>query len=312
MYGIAEAISISRFETAHPAAFRALADKYNLHGDIRELEAVDAYYDRELFDRAKTAALTISKYIPEIVHHFYTAKEAQDKFLLSGVCVGAITYRVGQLDSYNIVTQIAEILVNNSVNLQTQTPVTEVEYDLTTQKWRVETPRGSILGGQVVHATNGYIKYLVPSFSTVIKPSRGHVTAQIPPKSLSISPLGRAFCFIYAHGEFDYLTQQHPCNGGKLILGGGYYEDPQPYTDDDSEISESVGTYLRNQLREVVQWGDAMDPEGRENMLWSGIMGFSADELPWVGPLPEKLGGGDGQWVCGGYTGEGSLSKVSY
>ena len=309
-YGIEEAMAISRFESAHPAAFRALANKYNLVGDVRELEAVDAFYDRDLFERASKAASEITEHVPEIAHKFYTAKEAQAEFLLSSECVGAITYRVGQLDSYKLVTQLAEILVNKGMNLQTQTPVTNVSYDLKNQKWRIQTPRGDILGSQVVHATNGYINYLVPLFETIIRPCRAHVTAQVPPQSLSVSPLGRAYCFIYAHGEFDYLTQQHPHDGGKLLLGGGFYEDVQPYTHDDSETSEHVRRYLAHQLREVVQWGGANDPGQRTHMLWSGIMGFSADELPWVGSLPKDLGGGEGQWICGGYTGEGNSSAL--
>ena len=41
-------------------------------------------------------------------------------------------------------------------------------------------------------------------------------------------------------------------------------------------------------------------------MAWSGIMGFSDDELPWVGMVPESVGGGQGQWICAGYTGNGT------
>jgi hypothetical protein len=35
-------------------------------------------------------------------------------------------------------------------------------------------------------------------------------------------------------------------------------------------------------------------------------MGFSEDGCPWVGKLSEDLGGGDGQFICAGYTGEGT------
>ena len=34
-------------------------------------------------------------------------------------------------------------------------------------------------------------------------------------------------------------------------------------------------------------------------------MGFSRDSCPWVGALPQSVGGGAGQWICAGYTGEG-------
>ncbi|KAK8045156.1 FAD dependent oxidoreductase [Apiospora rasikravindrae] len=38
---------------------------------------------------------------------------------------------------------------------------------------------------------------------------------------------------------------------------------------------------------------------------WSGIMGYSRDANPWVGPVPASAGGGEGLWLCAGYTGHG-------
>lgn len=38
---------------------------------------------------------------------------------------------------------------------------------------------------------------------------------------------------------------------------------------------------------------------------WSGIMGFSRDGWPWVGSVPDSAGGGDGLWLCAGYSGGG-------
>ena len=36
---------------------------------------------------------------------------------------------------------------------------------------------------------------------------------------------------------------------------------------------------------------------------WTGIMGYSRDECPWVGGVPGQQQ--EGLWVCGGYTGHG-------
>jgi glycine/D-amino acid oxidase-like deaminating enzyme len=307
-YGIEEAIVMSRFESRHPRALVELAKKYDLKCDVRELETVDAYYDLDGLRRATRAAKEISKCIPELIHHLYSSKEAQEKFRVSGGCVGAITYPAGQLWPYKLVTQIVEMLVNNGVNLQTETLVTSAVKD--GDKWKVETPRGSIVTKNVVHATNGYIQYLVPSFGTVIKASRGHMTAQTPPKNLSEQPLDRTYSFVYANGKFDYFIQQPVYDGCKLMLGGGYYDDPQPNTFNDAEASESVLQYLRDQLPHVFQWEGKENPEARVHMKWSGIMGFSKDGIPWVGTLSEQLGGGNGQWICAGYTGEGTFPAM--
>ena len=161
-YGIEEAIIISRFESSHPAALVNLAKKYDIKCDIRELETVDAYYDCAGLDRATAAANAVSKYIPELAYEIHSGKEAREKFRLSDECVGAITYPAGQIWPYKLVTQIVEFLVDNGLNLQTETPVTEVVRE--GNKWRVDTPRGAILATNVIHATNGYTRLSSPVF----------------------------------------------------------------------------------------------------------------------------------------------------
>ena len=245
----------------------------------------------------------MSKYIPELVHQFYPAEEAQINFRVSDQCVGAITYPIGQLNSYKMITQIMEILLDKGVNLQTNTPVNKVSRH--GSRWIVETDRGTIDAAKVIHATNGYIQHLIPSF-TVITPNRGHVTARAAPVNLSKTPLDKAYCFIYGHGEHDYMIQLSANEGNKLIIGGGYNEDPQPGTDDDGRVNEQVFLYLRSQVEEVMQWRE--DNSEKFYMEWSGIMGFSADELPWVGCLPETLEE-EGQWICAGYSGEGESTS---
>jgi glycine/D-amino acid oxidase-like deaminating enzyme len=295
---------MSRFESSHPGALAELARKYKINCDIRLLDTVDAYYDIDGLDRAKAAAKAIQEYIPELVHHIYSGEEAQEKFRVSKGCVGAITYPAGQISPYKFVTQIVEILVDNGVNLQTDTPVNSVVRH--GEKWLVKTPRGDILAWNVVHATNGYVSHLLPAFETIIKPTRGHMTAQIPPKSLSEPPLDRTYSFIYEDGKFDYFIQQPVSDGCKLILGGGYYQDPQPTTANDAEEPEDSQQYLYNQLPKMFRWEGEEDPTKRLYMGWSGIMGFSEDGFPWVGAVSEEIGGGKGQWICAGYTGEGT------
>lgn len=295
---------MSRFESSHPARLVELARKYKVKCDIRELDTVDAYYDIEGLERAKAAAHAIQQYVPELVHEIYPGEEAQEKFRVSKGCGGAITYPAGQIWPYKFVTQIVEMLVDNGINLQTETPVTSVILS-GDKKWLVKTPRGDILTTNVVHATNGYVTTLLPAFETIIIPTRGHMTAQFPPKSLSEPPLDRTYSFIYEDGKFDYFIQQPAYDGCKLMLGGGYYQDPQPTTHNDAEEPEDSQHYLCSQLPKVFKWEGEENPSKRLYMGWSGIMGFSEDGFPWVGPVSEELGGGQGQWICAGYTGEG-------
>jgi glycine/D-amino acid oxidase-like deaminating enzyme len=301
-YGIDEAIRISRFENMHPRAMAGYAREYEIDCDVEQLDTVDAYFDEGGFNRAKAAVHEILQNIPELNYKIHTAEEAQENFRLAPTCVGAITYAAGKIWPYKFVSQIIQLLVTDGVNIQTETPATGVTRD--GDKWRIITPQGSILAEHIVHATNGYTEYLLPEFHDLITPTRGHMTAQIPPTSLSVPPLKHTYSFIYSKGRFDYFIQQPEYDGCKLMLGGGYYEDPCPTSYEDNTTSEEAQRYLSQQLPKVFKWKGEEDPEKRVYMKWSGIMGFSGDGLPWVGPLSDELGG-KGQWVCAGYTGEG-------
>src|SRR5579862_2145311 len=296
---------MSRFENAHPTALNALCEKYEIDCDLRLVDTVDAYYDLAGLERATAAAHAIVEYIPELKYNFYSGKEAQEKFRVSDKCVGVITYPAGQMWPYKFVTQLTEILLEKGLNLQTQTAVTAIHRD--DNFWAAETSGGIIRASTIVHATNGYVQHLLPAFTTIIKPTRGHMTSQIAPKSLSDPPLDRTYSFIYEDGKFDYFIQQPAYDGCKLMLGGGYYRDPQPTTANDAEEPEDSQQYLCNQLPKVFRWEGEEDPAKRLYMGWSGIMGFSEDGIPWVGPVSQEVGGGEGQFICAGYTGEGNV-----
>lgn len=275
--------------------------------DLRELETVDAYYDQSTFDAGTAAADAISKHVPELNYQIYAGDEAQKRFRVSTSCVGAIVYSAAQLSSYKFVTQVVEMLVKNGINLQTETPVTRINSTHDKSQWIIETSQGNIVTPHVVHATNGYAQYLLPSFESRIKPTRGFMTAQVPPKNLLKPQLDRSYSLIYGTGDkFDYLIQQPPSYHGMLMLGGGLHQDPHPNTFNDAEIPDSLQSYLLNQLPKVLCWGDE-DSRRRLHMCWCGIMGFSKDEVPWVGAVPESIGGGTGQWICAGYTGDGTV-----
>lgn len=139
--------------------------------------------------------------------------------------------------------------------------------------------------------------------------------------------------------------------GGELMFGGGRAQSAGAGFGewDDSSIDSDVALYLRRELCQVLDMrpgavavsdsdtpmpqalptttrhGDCTD-ELRAVAEWTGIMGYSVDGSPWVGPVPDALGststtthlgastyrtetdGGDplpGLYVCAGYTGHG-------
>jgi glycine/D-amino acid oxidase-like deaminating enzyme len=215
-------------------------------------------------------------------------------------------------------------------NLQTNTPVTHLQrLDSSSSSpsespstWVVHTPRGQVAARHVLLASNAHTSYLLPSFSDLIVPVRGQVTALVPKDGEPAPELTHTYVFLAEplderHNLDDYLVQR-PAPTRELIFGGGrdFSSGPTVGVSNDDETDPGTSKHLRSILAQVLDLGDegkgeVEDKEMDATYEWTGIMGFSRDGNPWVGPVPESMGGdvgsaGDrGLWICAGYTGHG-------
>lgn len=187
--------------------------------------------------------------------------------------------------------------------------------------WVLTTPRGDIHADEVLLCTNAYTSHLLPSFTDLIVPVRGQMSALKPAKSVGGDgaeggPLSGKYSYGFIGNaghtskQDDYLVQRPMETGGELMFGGGRGEASAfgmpggNRTGDDSFIDESAATYLRSQLNNELN----MNNDGEElkaSHEWSGIMGFSRDGYPWVGEVPAAMDGGERLYVCAGFTGHG-------
>lgn len=141
---------------------------------------------------------------------------------------------------------------------------------------------------RVICAVNAWLPRLVPAIKPHILPVRGQV--------LATAPLPRYFpCGLSADGGYQYW-QQLP--DGRIVLGGCRrsvsdrevgYDVPEIR----NEVQHALGNYLRGLFPSL----PALPVEYR----WGGIMAFSPDALPLIGPVP----GEEGLYVAGGFTGHG-------
>ncbi|HEV3480285.1 MAG TPA: FAD-binding oxidoreductase, partial [Gaiellaceae bacterium] len=141
---------------------------------------------------------------------------------------------------------------------------------------------------QVVIATDGYTRGLVPELDAAVRPTRGQVLATEPLGELHFARPH------YARQGYDYW-QQTP--DGRLVLGGR--RDLSLETEWTSE--EATTAPIQEQLELLVEQLLARRP--RITHRWSGIFGSSPDGLPLVGELP----GRQGVWVAAGYSGHGNV-----
>ena len=155
---------------------------------------------------------------------------------------------------------------------------------------RVES-LGELEAEQVVIATDGCGRGLLPELDEALWPARGQViaTAPLPDRLFE--------CPHYARQGFDYWQQ---LADGRIVLGG--FRDFSILTEmtDEETTTEPIQDALDAFLVELL--GELPEITHR----WAGIFGLTQDLLPLVGPLP----GHDGVWVAAGYSGHGNVFGV--
>jgi glycine/D-amino acid oxidase-like deaminating enzyme len=257
----------------------------------------------------------LHKVNPEVASQVTIVKDKDElkKNRVNPDCVGAtLTAGAGSLWPYKLVTFILEKLIKEGkINLQTTTPVTEIKTSEDGKTHTLYTPRGTIKSQNVILATNGYTSALLPHFADLIVPVRGEMSALHPPKGSTILP--NSYGMVGALGQpennDDYLIQRPyegvPNPGGHLMFGGGRGAGQLPTIgiSDDTVIDKDSAAYLRSGLLKMLELDGETEgvAELEAAAEWTGIMGYSRDDHPWVGKVPDK----QGLWLCGGYTGHG-------
>jgi gamma-glutamylputrescine oxidase len=151
----------------------------------------------------------------------------------------------------------------------------------------VETDAGSVRARHVVVAADGALPALVPEYAGRVRARRLHMVATAPLPRLVER-------MVYARWGYEYL-QQRP--DGRILAGGFSDVDGRDsYTDSDvgsPAIWERVERYLCDDL--------GVDAEVTHR--WAGVVGYTEDQLPYVGEVP----GRPGLYVAGGYSGVGNV-----
>ena len=292
--GEAEAARIVRFEYKTMKAVHAFAKEHSIECDRYLGETVDIIYDLRQLESAKHAVKSLKDVLgeqdPAAKYQFFDPEETEKRFATPHAC-GSVLYEAGSLSAYRFVIGILEMAIKRGLKLYTNTPAMSLERH--GQGWEVKTGRGTIRADRVVLATNGYTAALYPKLQGVIVPLRGQVTSQRRGSKMPPADPPLTYSFIQTDG-YEYMVQRPMGSqfGGDIVIGGGLTagDDRGLYeygTVLDSELAHDVGKYLRDCTPRYFgpNWGKD-HPEGRVRTEWSGIMGYSPDGLPFIGPIP--------------------------
>jgi len=167
-------------------------------------------------------------------------------------------------------------------------------------RWVVEAEDGAQIACRyVIHASNGYGIDLLPArLQAVLQPTRGQVIAARLPKGTA---MGSVLYSCEPASNEEYLLQRR--QDGVVIFGGcRHLSENKGLDSDDQRVEQHVTDRLTKELGRLFHGVQA-----EVINAWCGIMCFSRDRQPIVGPIKEL----PGQFLSVGYTGHGMVRSFS-
>ncbi|KAF8177553.1 DAO-domain-containing protein [Mycena galopus ATCC 62051] len=245
------------------------------------------------------------------IKYISDAAEAEQVSRLKGA-QAVWAWKAATFYPWKLVAHLMNKCLTMGLNLQTWIPVTSVTASLKTGLWDVNTARGTISTPTVVYATNAYTSSILPVFSKYIKPTAHMCDKVVPPRAYAGSKaLQNSYNILVDGGSYSINPR---CNADGIMLFGGtnpnqgqlkaYLDaDPKRTFDDGLSNFKPVTDGVRDLISSAFEgWSDELPAPGvGPEYSWSGIIGESADRLPFIGMVPDL----PGQWICAGFHGHG-------
>ncbi|KAF9776843.1 hypothetical protein IL306_004906 [Fusarium sp. DS 682] len=300
-HGIDAGAEIAEFELANVEAVKNYVLDNNADCDLMITQAVDVQLSEEHntalkagYDKLVNAGVSATK------KAFYIdGKYAETVSGIKGA-KGAFKYTTGHLWPYKLIHHMfAEALKHENLNLQTNTPVTNIPASPDAEgSWSVTTSRGIIRAKKVIMATNAYTAALLPEYKEKIIPYRAICSRIVAP---NLPMLADSYAIRFSPTDFDYLI---PRPDGSIIVGGArsaYFRHTEDWygSVDDTGVIERAKDYFEGYMqRHFRGWENS---GAHTNQAWTGIMGYSSDGLPRIGHVPRR----QNMFIMGGFTGHG-------
>ncbi|KAH8698743.1 FAD dependent oxidoreductase-domain-containing protein [Talaromyces proteolyticus] len=332
-FGEDAAKKIMKFRLAHLQTILDVADELMIREECqaRKVQFLSVYFDEETWEMAKERLSRFKEAMPEESADWLLYEDIIPEEFHLPAARGVIAGPAGAIWPYKFVTGVLDSLRRqfpHDLHIETNTPVQDIITSSEESRWpfSVVTTRGIIKCRHLVHCTNGHISHLVPGFRGRIYPVRGQMSAQSPGDKFPAYGMKHSWLLNYDRG-FDYLTQlphDHAESNAEMMLGGGFAQGKNGGVDDlgishDSELCLYIDIHLSGALAAVFghqNWGKTSGQSVKN--MWTGIMGFSADGMPWVGKLPSSLtdrshdrnegnAAHGAEWVSAAFSGEGMV-----
>ncbi|KAG0688062.1 hypothetical protein C6P40_001460 [Pichia californica] len=302
--GLKEAASIGNFEHDHLSALKQAIEELNIDCDFVLTRACNVHLTKKSVASCLKAMDALrknpySKVLDDI--QVQIGKNAE----ITSICEDSpvsLTFTAGQLWPYKMVKGFLKYCIEKGMNVQTYTTVTKVEKQKD-DTYIVTTNRGIIKTKKVVMATNAYTATLVPEFEDKIVPVKGTCShIKVTDKHEHSPYLSNTYGICRDFSNHEYLINRPD---GTIIVGGAkpYYladKDSWYKNVDDSTLfkGDVKGWYSKFMQKNFYTWKNF---ETEVDYLWTGILGYSVDALPWIGEMP----GSPNKYIVSGFHGHG-------
>lgn len=200
----------------------------------------------------------------------------------------------GEVHPVRYVVGLAKLALQAGAQIYEESPL--LSFSEGAREVALTTPQGTLHAGKLLLAANAWLPTIgaQSSLNWLVKcvtPVRGQMIATQPLDEL-VFP-----CPCSADHGYQYWRQV----AGRLIVGGWRNQSP----DTENVADETPGPEVQEHLTAFVH--ETLNLPGvKIAARWAGVMAFSADSLPLVGPLP----GTQHCYIAGGYTGHGNAYTV--
>ncbi|KAL4735256.1 FAD dependent oxidoreductase-domain-containing protein [Aspergillus similis] len=289
--------------------------------EYRPVTRIRTFADAEGLEAARASITEFVSQRPDMERDYEVigSDQTRDEYGIHDVA-GAVLLPAHAIWPYKFVSKVFQRLVDEYPSrfyLETNTPVLSVQYRDpncrgTGHAYSVRTPRGTVQATHIVHATNGYAGHLLPGLRGRLYPHQGSMTVQ--DFGTTIPNRGGEYTWSHHHEpRYDSVSKtttlgtyylQQNARSGYMIFGGERTTAVQSVSADDTQPVEQATQHLRCKLASLLRKEAASAHLVSE---WRGVMGYTADRLPLVGPVPRAMSyrGGNGEWIAAGFNGMG-------
>ncbi len=203
----------------------------------------------------------------------------------AGFRMGVLLPKDGQLHPARFVRGIARAAQAQGARIFEHSKVTAIE-SKGAGAVTVKTAGGVVTAQTAIVCANAWTGQLIPWFKETVDPVRGQMMATHPLPKVFEHP-------VYADHGYDYWRQDAQ---GRIILGGWRNLDPEAERGYEDVLNQDIQDRMSQFLKRFSPLQDV-----KVSHRWSGVMGFSQDGLPLLGPAP----GLPGVLAGAGFTGHG-------